>query len=46
MGAEAAHGPVYATLYGWQRWEGRRLRRLAPRIVRADEPLAPLFEER
>jgi LmbE family N-acetylglucosaminyl deacetylase len=43
MGA-AAHGPVFAALYGWQRWDGRRLRRLEPRIVRADEPVEPLFE--
>ena len=43
MGA-AAHGPVFAALYGWQRWDGRRLRRMEPRIVRADEPVEPLFE--
>ncbi len=44
MGAQATHGPVHATLYGWQRWDGHRLRHLTPRIVRADEALAPVFE--
>lgn len=30
----------FAALYGWQRWDGRRRRWVAPRIVRSDDDLS------
>lgn len=35
-----AQAIAFAALYGWHRWDGRRLRRLPPRIVRHGDDLA------
>lgn len=46
VGAPGAHAPgfTFATLYGWQRWQGAGLVTQPPRVLSLDTPPGPIFD--